>query len=207
MNYTFHTTRRLARLVIRYCFLFLKITQKNRQKYKLAILTKLFVVTNQYLNELDIDYWLVDGTLLGYHRVNGILEHDEDIDIGVHESAFQTILQNRNKLPQGFKMYDTSYKHRGPKLYISYKGWEADLYFFEDQGQYLQSYATGQMSGEYLPFPKDYIYPIQNTYFLGEKTYIPSQIVPYLEHVYGYIGEDAVQDKKTGYWHKTSTSM
>lgn len=202
MNYTFHEISRLARLVIRYCFLFLQITPENRQKHKLAILTKLFKFTNQYLMQLDTEYWLVDGTLLGYHRVNGILEHDVDIDIGAHESAFQTIWQNRNKLPQGFKMYDTSFKHRGPKLYIAYRGWEADIYFFEDQGEHLQCYATGSKSGEYLPFPKDYIYPLQYTCFLGENTYIPNQVIPYLEYVYGYIGEDAIQDKKTGYWFK-----
>lgn len=201
-NYTFHNINRLARLFTRYIILYGHFGSKKRQLFKLDILKTIFKVTNNYLNHLGIDYWIVDGTLLGYHRIKDILKHDTDIDIGVHESAYQVIWQNRNKLPNGFKMYNTSKKHRGPKLYISYKGWEADIYFFEDQGNLLQSYATGRMSGEYLPFPKEYIYPIQKARFLDESTCVPNQVVPYLEHVYGYIGEDAIQDKKTGYWYK-----
>ena len=191
--------RRNVRLLIRHIRFFRPWDRENRARMEL--LHELFRVINRYLRDLGVEYWLAYGTLLGYYREGRIIRHDKDIDIGAHEKEYLKIREGRKRLPAGFKMYDTSYKHRGPKLYVTYKGWEADLYFYEDTGAQLRSYEHSNNLGETTPFPKSYVYPLGETTFLGEKTFIPHQPEALLLHHYRCIDKDALQDEATGYWY------
>ena len=193
------TWQRNLRLVLRHIRFFRPWDPVN--KARVAALEDLFRGVNRFLRDLEIDYWLVFGTLLGYHREGGIISFDYDIDFGAHERDYQKILKHRGTLPHGFRMYDTSHRHPGPKLYIAYKGWEADIYFYEERDATLQCLLNSDVQGDKRPFPESYVYPLRETTFLGEKTFIPNQVEPYLVHMYGYIGRDAWQDRKTGYWH------
>lgn len=187
------------RLLIRHIRFFRSWQSEN--KAKLKALEELFKVTNRFLQDLGVEYWLAYGTLLGYHREERILSHDQDIDFGAHEKEYDRIRGGRHNLPPGFKMHDTTRKHPGPKLYITYKGWEADIYFYEDMDSHLRCYLASTIQGDLEPVPKNYVYPLKEAIFLREKTVIPNQTEAYLLHLYGYIGENAEQDKKTGYWH------
>jgi len=191
--------RRTVRLLYRHIRFFRPWQRENRARLK--ALAVLFTVTNRYLRKMGVDYWLAYGTLLGYHRERRILPHDTDIDFGAHKKAFDRIWKERKNLPPGFTMYDTSYRHHGPKLYIAYQGWEADIYFYEDTGSQLRPYERSRFPGESTPFPRDYVYPLEPATFLGTKTRVPSQARALLVHHYRYIGANAVRDKKTGYWH------
>ena len=204
MNSTVHDARRTARLVMRHLRFWYPFAPQRRSAAKLGALATLFRTVNGYLRHLQVEHWIVDGTLLGYHRDGHIMMHDSDIDFGAHEQEYETIWQARVDLPSGYRMYDTSCRHRGPKLYIAYKGWEADIYFYEDRNGLLQSYADEPTAGYSEPFPRDFIYPLAETQFLGETTWVPQRVVAYLEHAYGYIGADAVQDGRHGYWRKES---
>ena len=197
--HAFDAIRRNFRLLIRHVRFFRPWNAENSGKLK--ALEELFKVTNRFLRELDVEYWLVFGTLLGYYREGQIMRHDYDIDFGAHEGEYKKIWENRRRLPRGFSMYDTGYKHPGPKLYVSYKGWEADIYFYEDMSSRLRCYITSTVQGDLKSFPKDYVYPLTETTFMGENTLVPNQVEPYLVHMFGYIGENAWQDKETGYWH------
>jgi hypothetical protein len=164
-------------------------------------LERVYAETNRLLHSLDVDYWLVYGTLLGYYRDGRIIPWDRDIDFGAHEKEFPTIWQARHTLPPGFTMYDTSANHYGPKLYVAYRGWEADIYFYKDTGSHLQCYEKSRNIGDMQPFPRNYVYPLQTATFLQEMTRIPHNPEAWLRHTYGYIGADAVRDPRTGYWH------
>jgi hypothetical protein len=190
---------RCIRIALRHIRFFHPWDHENRAKRR--ALEVLFRESNLFLRNLGVDYWLVFGTLLGYFREGGIIRHDYDIDFGAHESEYERIWKNRHRLPKGFRLYDTSYKHPGPKLYISYQGWEADIYFFEDMSSTFRCFLASDYQGEVGPFPKNYIYPLKKALFLGESTFVPNLPKPYLTHMYGYLGKDAVQDKITGYWH------
>lgn len=205
MNPNLHTLVRNCRLLKRHLRYGHPFNRRRRIQKRLAVLETLFRTVNAYLRRLEVEYWLADGTLLGYYRCGGILAHDTDVDFAVPEAGFEVIRRNRSLLPAGYTMYDTGYRHRGPKLYVTCKGWEADLYFFEDLGDSLLSYAPVLNKGLELPFPREVIYPLRETDFLGETTYIPHQVEDYLEQVYGYIGEDAVYDRTTKYWYKKSS--
>ena len=192
---------RQMRLLVRH-IRFSPLTGPNRsRRLKLLALKRLFVETNRWLARTGAEYWLVYGTLLGQFREGAILPHDTDIDLGAHEKDFHRILGHRHLLPPGFRLFDTSRRHKGPKLYVCFQGWEADIYFYRENDGMLRSYENSRNLGEITPFPKSWIYPLAPVEFLGEKTLVPNRPRAYLEHVYRYIGPDAVQDKATGYWY------
>ena len=165
-------------------------------------LAALFGATNRFLQDLGVDYWLIHGTLLGYHRNGRPLDRDVDVDFGAPERAFARIWQARGRLPAGYRMYDTSFNHHGPKLYIEWNGWEADIYFYGEADGLLHPYERDSRAGYEKPFARELVYPLQEARFLGETTYIPARPEALLAHIYGYIGADAVWDSATGYWRQ-----
>jgi len=177
-------------------------TPTNFDKKKLEILTKLYHVTNDYMKNTGANYWLDYGTLLGHYREGNILMHDADVDFGAHEDEFDKIWSHRQSLPKGFKLYDTSFKHRGPKLYFNYKGFDADVYFYEEKEGTLTSYEDSHFLSERSPFPINLALPVKPTIFLGEDTFEPAEPKLYLEHIYHYLGSDGNRDSQTGYWRK-----
>jgi len=53
--------------------------------------------TIQILNDFNIDYFLISGTLLGYVRHNDFIPWDDDIDLVVHESILDKLDLIKNK--------------------------------------------------------------------------------------------------------------
>ncbi len=165
-----------------------------------AELKRLYAGVNGFLYSLGVEYWLAYGTLLGYYREGAIIAGDYDVDFGASLSAYGVIWAARARLPAGFTLYDTSHRHRGPKLYVARHGWEADIYFYQDLGWQLRSYEKNPRGGDRLPFPRDHIYPVRPATFLGAPTYVPHDPLAHLRHLYGYLGADGIRDPRTGYW-------
>jgi len=174
-----------------------RISNSAARAYALATL---FRGVNDHLQTLGGDYWIVYGTLLGWQREGRILPHDYDVDFGAPVARYQEILNSAHRLPEGFTLHDTTHRHNGPKLYIEYHGWEADIYFYREKDGLLQSTERSLNPGETLPFPRDFFYPPQPAHFLGESSWVPARPIAYLEHVYHYIGPDAVRDPSTRYF-------
>ncbi|MEC4802802.1 MAG: LicD family protein [Jaaginema sp. PMC 1079.18] len=198
---SWHTLKRNWRLMVRHSKYYRPFKADRNQAVIHQKLKTIFQVTNQFLSQLNVEYWIAYGTLLGYYREQNLIPGDGDVDFGLSEQYYQTIWQARNQLPQGFQMYDTSCYHFGPKLYITHDGWEADLYFYQDRGNQLQSYENAKICYR-KSFPKTYIYPLQQANFLEEVTWIPQQTEALLTHTYRYLGKDAVRDSQTGYWYQ-----
>ena len=164
-------------------------------------LTTLFRTINTHLQSLEIDYFLTYGTLLGWLRDGRPLPHDKDIDLAAPVATFETIWASRSRLPVGFTMHDTSHRHPGPKLYVEYRGWEADIYFLrEEAGGKLRTLESSANPGDMLPYPREWFFPPQPAVFLGESTFVPAQSLTYLEHIYHYLGPDAELDPETRYY-------
>lgn len=176
----------------------------SNRSASLAALATLFRSVNQNLHSLGGDYWIVYGTLLGWHREGRILPHDYDVDFGAPVDRFEAILASLHRLPAGFNVRDNSHLHGGPKLCIDYEGWEADLYFYYPDSDQLRVHLRSDIPSDKLPFPRTWFYPARPATFLGEPTYVPARPLPYLEHLYGYIGPDAVRDPVTGYFRPRS---
>jgi hypothetical protein len=165
-----------------------------------AALATLFRGVNQHLLTLGGDYWIVYGTLLGWHREGRILPHDYDVDFGAPVARYREILNSAHLLPEGFTLHDTSHRHHGPKLYIEYHGWEADIYFYTEKDHHLRSTEKSLNPGDTIPFPREYFYPPTPARLLGQPTFVPAQPVAYLEHIYRYLGPDAIRDPVTRYF-------
>ncbi|GMU52191.1 MAG: hypothetical protein AMXMBFR33_13370 [Candidatus Xenobia bacterium] len=163
-------------------------------------LGRLFVTTNAFLRETGVDYWLAFGTLLGQHREGQIIRGDVDVDFGLRESDYTRVKKAASRLPPGFRLQDTSARHLGPKLYVEWDGWEADLYFYRAEQSWLLPLERGTFPGERSKIPDEFVFPLQSATFLGQETWLPARPRELLEHHYGYLGSDAVRDRATGYF-------
>ena len=115
-------------------------------------------------------------------------------------ASYARLRDTGHRLPAGFTLHDTSHRHRGPKLYVSYRGWDADIYFYEENAGTMRSLEHSQNPGDVAPFPREYFHPRQPATFLGEPTFVPAQPEAWLKHIYHYIGPDAIRDPVTRYF-------
>lgn len=169
-------------------------------RYRQESLTFLFQTVNQWLQSLQVEYWITFGTLLGYYRENGILYPDKDIDFGLPVSEAPRLWENRGKLPRGFRLLDTSYKHHGPKFYVDYRAWEADLYFYEVRGDRLLPQMNSTLSEDNQVLLHQEIFPLQEISFLDATTFTPNQPEDTLTRLYHYIGPNAERDPESGFY-------
>jgi hypothetical protein len=117
-------------------------------------LTALFRGVNAWLRAVGTDHWLAYGTLLGWYREKAILPHDTDVDFGAPLAAYEVLRYAGGRLPPGFVLRDSSHRHHGPKLYVTYAGWEADLYFYAEADGLMRSTERSRNPGETEPFPR-----------------------------------------------------
>lgn len=167
---------------------------------KKEILWDLFVETNRFLADLNIEYWANFGTLLGFHREQDIIEHDVDIDFGCDDQLNELIWSNKNKLSAGFKLYDSSSRHLGPKFYISYKGFDADIYFYKNEDDHLHTYEKTDWGNYTRSIPTKLVYPLQELNVRNIKTLVPKNAEEYLKFIYGNLAADAKRNPNTGFW-------
>lgn len=192
--------RRMGRLVGRHLRYGRASFRPVSSPAKTEALRTLFVVTNDLLQRSGVPYALAYGTLLGWFRNGRLLAHDLDVDFGAPVEGFSAVWAARRFLPEGFTMHDTSARHFGPKLYVSFRGWEADIYFFADDGREMHSLERSRNPGDVAPFPRDYFYPLQRAQMEGQPTQVPARPEALLTHVYRYLGEDGVRDPQTRYF-------
>lgn len=176
---------------------FYSITNKGGRK---RILWDFFILANTFLRDLEIDYWVTFGTLLGFYREAGIMKHDRDIDFACDESCYSLLMDNRYKLDPKIRMYDTSYRHYGPKLYLSYKGFDADIYFYRHENGKLYSYEKTRWENYNTPIPCELVFPTRHQTVNGVKTRVPDKMEEYLTFIFGNLSPDAVRNDITGYW-------
>ncbi len=192
---------RIFQYVQRFSAVYLNALPGAYNRRKLELLKEFYEKTNSFLKDLGVEYWLSYGTLLGWYREGGIIAHDIDIDYAASSDMYERILKDEDKLPVGLKLFDTSENHKGPKLYFSYKGFDADIYFYEKREGMMYPTLISSIPSDMIEFPEEWIYPLREVSFLNNQTYVPSNTKAYLEHCYGYIGKNAAFDKKTGYYY------
>lgn len=193
---------RASQYIKRFIHVYIFAVFGTHQQRKMKVLTELYQYSVDFLNTVGEEYWLDFGTLLGYHREGGIIPHDIDADFGMHEKSYKKVLANKSRLSPKVKFYDSSHRHRGPKLYFNYKGFDVDIYFYEDLGDAVRNYEDTSWPNERREMPKEIVYPLQDVNFLGKTCLIPSKSKEYLEYIYGYLGIDAKRNQQTGFWEK-----
>ncbi len=192
--------RRQGRLLVRHVrYADTAWSEAGRQARAEALAT-LFRTVNAWLRDSGTEHWICYGTLLGWWREHRILPHDRDVDFAAPAGAYARLKAAAPRLPRGFVLHDTSHRHGGPKLYISYRGWEADIYFLIEEDGKLRTILNSPNPGDTAPFPRGWFYPAQTVDFLGVPTSAPAEPALYLAHTYGYTGPDAELDPVTRYY-------
>lgn len=204
----FEYTKRLANL----------LTRGSRGKEE--SLWTLFVVLNTFLKDSDVPHWVSFGTMLGLHRENGLIQHDIDIDFSCEEEHYELLWSRRHLLPHGIRMYDSSMRHFGPKLYITLNGYDADIYFYRNEDGHLHPFEKTEWQNYRNPIPVEFILPVEPLVVEIPKdvkmldldshqadgnrrsfeTFAPANAQGYLTFIYGSLAKDAVRNKETGFW-------
>jgi hypothetical protein len=173
---------------------------RNSEVRMRIALSELFRRSNLWLESLGVKYWLAYGTLLGYQREGALIPKDPDVDFALWVEDYPQVWEARHRLPRGLRLFNTSHRHHGPKLYLEYEGWEADLYFYRRFDGLAQSTERSKYLNETAPFPAEWIEPLQPVTLLQQSTWIPHQTEQLLKHTYGYLGRGGRRDPRTGYW-------
>ena len=172
----------------------------NNTELRRQVLWELFDLSNQFMQDLGIEYWVNYGTLLGFYRENNIIGHDIDIDFGCAEEHYPYILSMLDKLDPKLTMYDTSFRNLGPKLYMSYKGFDADIYFYKIKDEQLYTFEKTSWGNYNAPIPANLAFPTKELTVNGISTREPNDTKEYLKTIYGSLEKGAVRNSKTGYW-------
>lgn len=159
----------------------------NNQRYILSSLYFLWGKTKYVLDKHDIHYFACGGSLLGARRDGGIIQHDDDIDIGVMEDemhklksdSFNRDLERENlyiKHGDITKIYSKDLKH----------GFFVDVFSFTESDKIIT--LTSESNREMWPdeyFYSREMFPVVE-YKFGNLTIMgPHNPVPYFERFYG----------------------
>ena len=189
------------------------VTDDKIYKYIHNILLKNLVKTIKIFEKHNIEYWAIAGTLLGSVRESKIIEHDDDIDLGVIKEDFLKIQNNENNIigdlnNEGLhllidnpelksntivsKIKDNDYNK--PKILtqitdaIETAGEKAiiDIMAIEKiDGKYTYSYDEHRTMWSNSWFNEHELYPLKKGILNNLKINIPNTPEKYLERVYG----------------------
>jgi len=168
---------------------------------KNALLWELFEKVNSWLAASKIPYYITYGTLLGYFREGTIIDHDIDIDFGMHLKDAERFKAYARENPPPFKLHDTTWRHHGPKFYMALKGFDADIYFFDHQGnELIIPLEKTHWKNYQKPISSKNLLPLRQVQFNDVKTYVPAKTEAYLKSIYGNLSASAVRNTQTHFW-------
>lgn len=82
----------------------MELNSEQFNHYK-QILLKTLTVFDRFCSEHNLIYFAAGGTMLGEVRHHGFIPWDDDIDLYMLREDYDKLLQYKNKLPQGYRMY------------------------------------------------------------------------------------------------------
>jgi len=135
--------------------------------------SRLLLDVKSILDENNIEFFLVFGTLLGAHRDNDFIAHDTDIDIAILDTSDNAIAKLRNS---GVFAEKNILFFRGRHYSLTRDGVYMDIYIFSEND-------TDYRCANYK-IPKEH-FPLGGIRFLDSDFKAPRNITRYLEDEYG----------------------
>lgn len=168
------------------------------------------------LTELDslfrkhnIQYWMQDGTLLGYYRDNRFIPHDNDIDLGCRWKDFTQELFI-DIINEGFE-FKTSHGRLEESLVINFRkrSIPIDIYFYYNDGdRFYHSAAYGKARKYRVDFSYNE-FDVKEVEYLGAKLFIPQDPLYFIETKYGKDWKDPkpIWDSNENPLNRTATNI
>lgn len=136
------------------------------------------------LKSHNIEYWLQDGTLLGYYREKDLISHDNDTDIGLFWSSIKDKTVFVDIINSGFNLYKIK-GHMNDSLMLTFTKdkQKVDLFFYYKLGEKIYHTALGKnwevVNYEYTRFN------IKEINFLGYNFFVPENELDFIVTKYG----------------------
>lgn len=131
---------------------------------------------NQYipiLSKYNIPLIIFYGTLLGYHREHNFIEKDDDIDIILHESYYDTIIKIIEA--ENLKYWRRNAKNRS---FIQLSG-SFDIYFYREEDDKIH------FDWDSNSFDTKIIFPLKQVHYQNYSIHIPNDPEKFCETMYG----------------------
>lgn len=179
----------------------------SRRKIQ-RILLELVWTLAEVLEGNGIPYWLDSGTLLGSYREKTVIPYDKDADIGISETSYIQLRDNKHDIPSGYELqvFQGKFHRQGtrdaaiPSRFIHKdSGLYVDIFVFLDSTSTPNSFGPVPsicFSGCYrcprfstgdteFKIPREWVYPLQRCSFGGREVLCPAKPELYLDYLYG----------------------
>ncbi len=137
-------------------------------------------------NKLGIDYWLTDGTLLGYYREKDFIKHDFDLDLGCLIKNYDNSIINEF-LNEDWELYRTfGREDLGFEVTFIRDFLKLDIFFFYEENGKIWHGAWSK-TDQGLNLIKYYYEPFElgEGEFLSHEFSIPKDTLKYITTKYG----------------------
>ena len=131
------------------------------------------------MNELNIEFFLMMGVLLGAIREQDFIKWDWDVELGfMTDSLFNRVDEIENK-----------FKGKGFKVVLvdpSYEGFKINLFYADNKYTLWGLYYSGDhLQRKSYKFPRKYFLELDDIDFRGITYKVPNNAEKLLEHIYG----------------------
>ncbi len=155
--------------------------KSDKAIYKKHCLKNLVTATT-VLDKLKINYWLTDGTLLGFYRDGDFIKNDFDVDLAVFIDELNPSLIKEFENQGMYLLRSSGKKECGLEYTFSRKGVNLDIFFFYKEKDYI--WHAAWLYDEIIRFRYPYQQYRINTY-LGHQFRTPENIEEYVRTKYG----------------------
>ncbi|XP_059153113.1 uncharacterized protein LOC131938905 [Physella acuta] len=132
-----------------------------------------YLVLAEALRNMRVEFFFVDGSLLGVHRHQGIIPWDDDLDISVNVTDWK-LVRHALSCIDGYILSVTTYMHwkfypnsTDPRLGFPF----VDIFFYTENENFI--WAVSSSTSLYLVFAKADTFPLTTGQFEGLSVPIP----------------------------------
>ena len=141
------------------------------------------LIFNKIMNDLDINYWLSEGTALGVIRDNSFITWDDDVDVSFMYTYRDKFINQAIPLLRKQGLLLSSCSHYGNLLSFNRNGEKMDVDIVEKDGKCIAAFTKNAKYDTKCNSILPYLENMRKVEFLGKEFNVPGD--DYLEYLYG----------------------